>query len=103
MHLIEVLQFYNKYIENKQFTNEKLNSILSDCLFRYIDKYESIHKKEKLIDCIKYFTKYKLDNKFNDIRKDIKLIELSETNRLLLIKSIYYEYKLTDPVQMKIE
>lgn len=103
MKLIEILEFYNNYIKDKHFTIEKLNSLLSDCLFRYIDKYESTYEKEKLIDCIKKFNKYKLDSKFNEFIKHIDLIELSETNRLLLIKSIYYEYKSIDLAQMKKE
>lgn len=105
MKLVKMLEFYNDYIKDKQFGNDKLNCVLSDCLFRYIDACENGNKKEKLIECIKQFNRLKLDDRFSEVKQIIKIGELSETNRLLLIKSVYYEdkYEAIGPDQMRTE
>jgi hypothetical protein len=105
MSLVKMLEFYNNYIKDKQFSADKLNGVLADCLFRYIDAMENDNPKEKLIDCIKQFNRSGLDDRFNEIKQIININDLSETNRLLLIKSVYYEnkYKITDQDRMKTE
>ena len=91
--LANMLDFYDEYIRNKQFTKDQLDCTLSDCLFRYIHLWEVIkgHPKEKLIDCIKQYNKLNITDRFNVAKQ--KLPELTETNRLLLIKCVYYENK----------
>lgn len=105
MSLVKMLEFYCDYTNGKQFGNDKLNCILADCLFRYIDAIERENQKEKLIECIKQFNRSGLDDRFSEAKQIIKIGELSETNRLLLIKSVYYEskYETTDQDQMKTE
>ncbi len=100
-----MLEFYNDYTKDKQFGTDKLNCVLSDCLFRYIDAVESEHQKEKLIECIKQFHRYGLDDRFSEVKQIIKVADLSETNRLLLQQSVYYEHKYdaTDRDRMKTE
>ncbi len=94
------IEFYNKYIKGKQFNDEKLQNILSDCLFRYIHFWEYFKKKkrEKLIDCIKEFNTLspeKSDKRLNELKDKLLIPTINETNRLLLIKCIYYEAKHT--------
>ena len=94
----KVLEFYNDYIKEKPFSNEKLNCILADCLFRYIHQWESKkgHHEEKIINCIKKYNHKRFDQLLAIIKTNI-----SETNRLLLIKCTYYES--IDLSQMKTE
>ena len=94
--LVKIIKFYNKYVKKKQFGNSQLENVLSDCLFRYIHLWEirNEHGIEKLIDCIKEFHKMdKCKNRFKEMEKLIILPKFNETNRLLLIKSVYYEIK----------
>jgi len=94
--LIKSIKFYNNYVKGKQFSNEKLENILSDCLFRYIHLWEFRKSKpeEKLINCIKkYHTNKKYKERLDEIKDLLILSDFNETNRLLFIKSVYYEDK----------
>ena len=92
--LINTIKFYNKYIKEKHFSNNKLENVLADCLFRYIHLWEVIKEKEeqKMIDCIKQFNNSdECKSRFDEIKDIIILPEFNETNKLLLIKCVYYE------------
>lgn len=94
--LDNTIDFYNDYVKNKNYSNDKLQNILSDCLTRYVNIlcHKINIKPEPLINCIKEFNKSnKCKKRFDEIKNKIILPKINETNRLLLIKSIYYENK----------
>jgi hypothetical protein len=93
--LLESIKFYNKYVKGKHFSEEKLQNVLSDILFRYINfwEYKSNKGKISMINCIKGYNKEKkLKIKYNELIKEIILPSINETNKLLLKKSIYYDF-----------
>jgi hypothetical protein len=91
--LFKMIEFYNNYVKGKQFTDNKLQNILTDCLNRYMHLWEFINKKGniKLLECIKQYNKI---NNCPNIQKTVHdtliLPTVNETNKLLLIKCIYY-------------
>ena len=88
------IKFYNDFVKGKCFSDEKLQNTLSDCLFRYIHLWEVLKDKKiiKVIDAIKKFNKSRnCKNRHKEIMKLLILPTVNETNRLLLIKSVYFE------------
>ena len=91
--LIKTIIFYNKYVNGKQFSDNKLQDVLSDCLTRHTNEWDKYEKKPiKLIDCIKYFYKSNsCQKRFEKIKDMLILPTINETNKLLLMKSIFFE------------
>lgn len=88
------IEFYNKYVKGKSFGDDQLQNILSDILFRYIHLWEIIKNNGeiKMIDCIKKYDKSEnCEERFDKIIDKLVLPSINETNKLLLMKSIYYE------------
>ncbi len=91
MELDETINFFNNYIMGKNLSDQELQNVFSDCLFRYINRYETKNQME-LIDCIKNFHKSNhCVKRFDQIKENIILPNINENNKLLLIKSVYYE------------
>jgi len=92
--LVKAINFYNKFVKGKNFSDEKLQNILADCLFRYIHLWEVINNKGKteVIDAIKGFHKsLGCKNRYEEVFELLVLLKINETNRLLLIKSVFLE------------
>lgn len=90
--LVNTIKFYNEYVKDKQFSDDKLQDVLSDCLMRYTNTWERYDQSPiKLINCIKKFYKNKLNGRYLKLKSLIILPTINETNNLLLMKSIYFE------------
>lgn len=88
--LDKTLIHFNSYVKNKGYSNSKIQNILSDYFFRYLNNYDK--EKKKLIDCIKcYHKSNECKEKYNKLMNDNNLGYINETNKLLLMKCVYVE------------
>ena len=88
------LEHFVNFIKKRNVNRNKEQAILSDYFYRFLNIHNKNSKtfedKLKLIDCIKGFYKdKKYQDEFNNIIKKFNFKNLTETNRLLLIQSVY--------------